>query len=78
MNLPCPTCSANELRATTLTEGLPAQSCPECRGAVLPLIAYRDWRTPHRTKRSSMPVMPAAPRPMTVRRCCTARSARAS
>ena len=47
MTLYCPTCSANDLRATTLTDALPAQSCPECRGALLSLIAYRDWRNAH-------------------------------
>jgi Zn-finger nucleic acid-binding protein len=47
MNLPCPTCSANELRDTTVTDALPARACPECRGALLSLIAYRDWRHAH-------------------------------
>jgi Zn-finger nucleic acid-binding protein len=47
MNLPCPTCSTPELRSIQLADALPAQSCPECRGALLSLIAYRDWRGSH-------------------------------
>jgi len=47
MNTPCPTCANSELRDTTLDEHLPAQSCPDCRGTLLSLIAYRDWRASH-------------------------------
>ncbi len=47
MNLTCPTCSAHELRDTSLTEALRAGACPECRGALLSLIDYREWRGDH-------------------------------
>jgi Zn-finger nucleic acid-binding protein len=47
MNLPCPTCASSELRDTFLAAELPAHACPECHGALLSLIAYRDWRGSH-------------------------------
>jgi Zn-finger nucleic acid-binding protein len=47
MPTPCPICSKTELNAITLEANLPALACPECRGTLLSLIAYRDWRQSH-------------------------------
>lgn len=44
MSTACPSCVKRELEATTLDARLPALNCPECRGTLLSLIAYRDWR----------------------------------
>lgn len=47
MPAPCPTCANTELRATTLGNDLAALACPECRGTLLSLTTYRDWRETH-------------------------------
>ena len=47
MSTPCPTCANSVLHDTTLDENLPAATCPDCRGTLLSLIAYRDWRGSH-------------------------------
>lgn len=39
----CPTCKTVELLATKLEEGLPAMGCPQCEGASVTLLYYRDW-----------------------------------
>ena len=48
MILNCPNCAAKRaLESTTLDARLPALHCPECRGTLLSLIAYREWRETH-------------------------------
>ena len=47
MSTPCPTCANSTLRDIALDDGLPARECAECRGTLLALIAYRDWRSEH-------------------------------
>lgn len=61
MTLHCPTCSANDLRTATFAEALPAQTCPECRGALLSLIDYRDWRQTHAAEETAAEPGDAAP-----------------
>lgn len=39
----CPACPAAELGPTQLTEGLAALGCADCGGALLSLVAYREW-----------------------------------
>ncbi|MDZ4812753.1 MAG: zf-TFIIB domain-containing protein [Pseudomonadota bacterium] len=47
MSISCPSCDKSELSATTLEDYLPARICLQCRGTLLSLIAYRDWRNMH-------------------------------
>jgi Zn-finger nucleic acid-binding protein len=44
MSTPCPTCAKSELLPIDLQDQLPALQCTDCRGTLLSLIAYRDWR----------------------------------
>lgn len=39
----CPSCAHSRLQATRLDHGLPALGCVDCGGALVPLLAYRDW-----------------------------------
>lgn len=39
----CPTCRTSRLQPTKLEDGLLAQGCPLCSGALVPLLYYRDW-----------------------------------
>jgi Zn-finger nucleic acid-binding protein len=39
----CPKCKTVHLRATKLEQGLSAMGCPNCEGAVISLLYYRDW-----------------------------------
>lgn len=39
----CPICKTAGLRATKLEAGLPAMGCPQCSGALISLLYYRDW-----------------------------------
>ncbi|MBK7145843.1 MAG: zf-TFIIB domain-containing protein [Xanthomonadales bacterium] len=54
MSLSCPTCASSQLHATALADQLPAESCPDCRGAMLSLIHYRDWRAAHAAPEESV------------------------
>lgn len=47
MSISCPGCDKSELSPTTLEDYLPARICLQCRGTLLSLIAYRDWRNTH-------------------------------
>ena len=47
MSTPCPSCTNSQLHTTALADQLPAEACPDCRGAILSLIHYRDWRAAH-------------------------------
>lgn len=39
----CPSCKSTNLMATRLEEGLPAHGCPDCGGAFISLLYYREW-----------------------------------
>ncbi|MBK6728404.1 MAG: zf-TFIIB domain-containing protein [Xanthomonadales bacterium] len=54
MSTPCPSCTSSQLHATALADQLPAESCPDCRGAMLSLIHYRDWRDAHAAPEESV------------------------
>lgn len=43
----CPTCKNAELEPTQLDGGLPAEGCPECKGASVSLWVYREWHARH-------------------------------
>lgn len=40
----CPKCSGTEMRHTLVAGSLPAHSCYRCKGVLVSLVAYRDWR----------------------------------
>lgn len=40
----CPKCSDTGLRHTLVAGSLPANSCNRCKGVLVSLVAYRDWR----------------------------------
>ena len=40
----CPKCSGTELRHTLVTGTLPAHSCYRCKGILVSLVAYREWK----------------------------------
>jgi Zn-finger nucleic acid-binding protein len=39
----CPACKTIELKPTKLDEGVLAHGCPQCEGALVSLLHYRDW-----------------------------------
>lgn len=39
----CPSCRTADLKAKKLEEGLPANGCEKCEGALISLLYYRDW-----------------------------------
>lgn len=39
----CPKCKTEYLKPTKLEAGLPVMGCPNCNGALLSLLYYRDW-----------------------------------
>lgn len=39
----CPACRTSTLKPTKLDEGLLAHGCPQCSGALVALLYYRDW-----------------------------------
>ena len=39
----CPCCNTENLKATKLEAGLSAMGCPQCQGALVSLLYYRDW-----------------------------------
>ncbi len=40
----CPNCSDVELRHTLVAGSLPANGCHRCKGVLVSLTSYRDWR----------------------------------
>lgn len=40
----CPTCDSSELRHTLVAGTLPAYGCHRCKGLLVSLVSYRDWR----------------------------------
>lgn len=50
----CPSCKNIPLKATKLEAGLSAMGCPQCQGAFVSLLYYRDWAE------REEPVAPAA------------------
>ncbi len=40
----CPSCSGTEMRHTLVAGSLPANSCYRCKGVLVSLTSYRDWR----------------------------------
>lgn len=43
----CPKCKSSELRAARIESDLPAAGCPNCKGALVSLLYYRDWAERH-------------------------------
>jgi Zn-finger nucleic acid-binding protein len=43
----CPKCKQPELRAARIEDDLPAAGCPDCKGALVSLLYYRDWAERH-------------------------------
>ncbi len=43
----CPKCKHVELRAARIESDLPAAGCPNCKGALVSLLYYRDWAERH-------------------------------
>jgi Zn-finger nucleic acid-binding protein len=43
----CPKCKRSELRAARIEADLPAAGCPDCKGALVSLLYYRDWAERH-------------------------------
>lgn len=43
----CPKCKNITLKPTKLEQGLLAMSCPQCQGALISLLYYRDWAERH-------------------------------
>jgi hypothetical protein len=39
----CPACHTTTLQPTTLDDGLLAHGGPQCSGALVALLYYRDW-----------------------------------
>jgi Zn-finger nucleic acid-binding protein len=39
----CPKCRNTDLKPTKIEDGLPVMGCPDCEGASLSLLYYRDW-----------------------------------
>ncbi|MFP6800662.1 MAG: zf-TFIIB domain-containing protein [Pseudomonas sp.] len=39
----CPACRTTPLQPTKLDDGLLAHGCPQCSGALVALLYYRDW-----------------------------------
>ncbi len=40
----CPKCSASTLRHTLVNNSLAANGCNRCKGVLVSLVTYRDWR----------------------------------
>lgn len=63
MSLSCPVCRNTELTPARLREDLPALGCTRCRGILLSLVVYVDWRDRHpevQLNPGSAPAIPAA------------------
>lgn len=43
----CPKCKSTSLRASRIEADLPAAGCPDCNGALVSLLYYRDWAERH-------------------------------
>ena len=43
----CPSCKQVDLRAARIEPDLPAAGCPNCHGALVALLYYRDWAERH-------------------------------
>ena len=43
----CPKCKNVSLRARRIESDLPAAGCPDCNGALVSLLYYRDWAERH-------------------------------
>jgi Zn-finger nucleic acid-binding protein len=43
----CPKCKSVSLRASRIESDLPAAGCPNCMGALVSLLYYRDWAERH-------------------------------
>ena len=43
----CPKCKHTSLRASRIETDLPAAGCPDCNGALVALLYYRDWAERH-------------------------------